>query len=108
MTELIRATGSPPSTTRGHTDSEHTQVNGRNGVQEYLVLLPEEELCKWYCWQGDDVIEIETDDDGVMKSQIFPGLWFSPVHFWQGDVAGLLNCLQAGLDSDEHAAYIQK
>ncbi|MCB0184989.1 MAG: Uma2 family endonuclease [Caldilineaceae bacterium] len=88
----------------------HAKLNAyrRNGVQEYLVLLPEEQTCTWYCWQNDDAIEIVPDADGVMKSSVFPGLWFAPERFWQGDVAGLLNYLQAGLDSAEHTAFIQK
>ncbi len=80
----------------------------RNGVQEYLVLLPEEQTGKWYCWQDEDAVEIAPDAEGVMKSRVFPGLWLSPERFWQGDVAGLLNCVQEGLDSAEHAAFLQR
>lgn len=87
----------------------HAKLNvyRRNGVQEYLVLLPEEQTCKWYCWQDGDTVEIMPDADGVMKSQIFPGLWLAPERFWQGDVAGLLAVLQNGVNSSEHIRFVQ-
>ena len=84
------------------------RVYRRNGVQEYLVLLALEREVRWYNWQlGEDRV-IVTDNDGVMRSQLFPGLWLNAERFWQGDVAGALAVLQQGLATEEHAAYAQQ
>lgn len=84
------------------------RVYRRNGVQEYLVLLALEREVRWYNWQlGEDRV-IVADGDGVMRSQLFPGLWLNAERFWQGDVADVLAALQQGLASEEHAAFAQQ
>lgn len=84
------------------------RVYRRNGVQEYLVLLALEREVRWYNWQGGEDRVIVAGDDGVMRSQLFPGLWLNPERFWQGDVAGVLAALQQGLATEEHAAFAQQ
>ena len=82
------------------------RIYRRNGVQEYLVLTTLEREMRWYNWQtGDDQL-IVPDGDGVLRSQVFPGLWLNVQRFWQGDVAGVLAIAQQGLASDEHAAFV--
>ncbi len=84
------------------------RVYRRNGVQEYLVLLALERDVRWYNWQlGEDRV-IVADDDGIMRSPLFPGLWLNPERFWHGDVAGVLAALQRGLAAEEHAAFVQQ
>ncbi len=84
------------------------RVYRRNGVQEYLVLMALEREVRWYNWQGGEDRVIVADDDGVMRSQLFPGLWLNPQRFWQGDVAGVLAALQQGLVTEDHAAFVQQ
>lgn len=80
----------------------------RKGVQEYLVLHIYEEQVSWFTWQGGDYQEIAADADGIVRSQVFPGLWLDPAKFWAGDLGGLLATLQAGLASTEHMAFVEK
>ena len=84
------------------------RVYHRNGVQEYLVLLALEREVRWYNWQTGEDRVIVADDDGIMRNQLFPGLWLNPERFWQGDVAGVLAALQQGLATEEHAAFAQQ
>lgn len=81
----------------------------RNGVLEYLVLLPETQEIRWYTWQetGEDVL-ITPDEGGILASKAFPGLWLQPDLFWQRDLAGVLAVLQAGIDSTAHAAFVKQ
>jgi hypothetical protein len=67
------------------------------GVQEYLVLVAYERQVRWFNWQVGEDREIMPDDDGILRSLLFSGLWLDPVRFWEGDVAGLLALLQQGL-----------
>ena len=79
----------------------------RNGVQEYLVLLPYEQKIVWYTWQEGEYHEITADAQGILRSLVFPGLWFHPALFWAGDLAGLIRILQQGLASLDHAAFVE-
>ncbi|HRX03216.1 MAG: Uma2 family endonuclease [Anaerolineales bacterium] len=84
------------------------RVYHRNGVQEYLVLLALEREVRWYNWQTGEDRVIVADDDGIMRNQLFPGLWLNAEHFCKGDVAGVLAALQQGLATEEHAAFAQQ
>ncbi len=46
------------------------------------------------------------DDNGVLRSEVFPGLWLPVDALWAGDLALMLAVLQQGLASPEHAAYL--
>lgn len=80
-----------------HDLHDKLRVYRRNGVQEYLVLVAYERQVRWFNWQVGEDREIMPDDDGILRSLLFSGLWLDPVRFWEGDVAGLLALLQQGL-----------
>ena len=82
-------------------------VYRRNGVAEYIVLIPYEQSVQWLAWADGEYGELPTDEQGIIRSRIFPGLWFSPAHFWANDLPGLLACLQLGLTTPEHAAFVE-
>ena len=69
----------------------------RNGVAEYVVLIPYEQSVRWLAWVDGEYHELLPDEQGIIRSRIFPGLWFSPAHFWANDLPGLVACLQQGL-----------
>jgi Uma2 family endonuclease len=83
-------------------------VYRRNGVQEYLVLMAYEQQAVWYALQEGVYHPLTPDDQGVLRSQVFPGLHFQPERFWAGDLAGLLAVLQQGLDAPEHTAFVAR
>lgn len=80
----------------------------RNGVQEYVVLITQERRTVWYSWQEGEYQEIKPDEQGILHSRIFPGLWFHGAHFWSGNMAALLALLQQGINSPEHAAFVEQ
>jgi Uma2 family endonuclease len=85
---------------------EKRNVYRRNGVREYLVLLPYEQLIIWYTWHEGEYVPLTSDEIGILRSQIFPGLYLQPSLFWSSDLAGLLALLQQGISSPEHAAFV--
>jgi len=87
----------------------HDKLNvyRRNGVQEYLVLQMYEQKVTWYRWQEGTYQPITPDEQGVLHSQVLPGLWLDPARFWAGDLAGVLAVLRQGLDSPEHADFVR-
>jgi len=88
-----------------HDLHEKLNVYRRNGVPEYLVFSVYEQETYWFMLVEGEYKRIEPDENGIIKSQIFPGLYFSPSLFWADDVAALLALLQQGLGSPEHQAF---
>jgi Uma2 family endonuclease len=82
------------------------RVYRRNGVPEYLVLLAQEERAVWHVLTEGEYRVMVPDEQGILRSQIFPGLWLHPEHFWAGDLAGLMAVLDQGLSSQEHADFV--
>jgi Uma2 family endonuclease len=71
----------------------------RNGVQEYIVWRTLDREIDWFSLQDDDYIRLELDDKGVIKSQVFPGLWLAIEAMLSGSMVDVLAVLQAGLNS---------
>ncbi len=46
--------------------------------------------------------------DGILRSEIFPGLWFDVAAFWAGDGAKMLATLNAGLASEDHRTFVER
>jgi Uma2 family endonuclease len=86
----------------------HTKlrVYRRNGVQEYLVLLADEERAVWHVLMEGEYQVMIPDEQGILRSQVFPGLWLHPEHFWSSDLARLMAALHLGLASQEHAQFV--
>jgi hypothetical protein len=48
---------------------------------------------------------VVTAEDGILRSTVFPGLWLDPAALMSDDFATLLEVLQRGLESQEHAVF---
>lgn len=70
----------------------------RNGVQEYLVWRTLQRELDWFSLQDGAYIRLEPEH-GVVKSQIFPGLWLSVEAILSGSMTEVLNVLQSGLNA---------
>lgn len=80
----------------------------RNGVPEYLVIQTYEQRVDWFVLREGEHESLEADENGVLRSEIFPGLWLQPAAIWTSDPGTLLGVLQEGLGSPEHAEFIEK
>lgn len=87
---------------------EKMRIYRRNGVREYLVLLALEEETRWYRLLEGEYDLIEPDEEGVIKSRVFPGLNFHSERFWADDLAGLLEVLQAGIAAEGHQKFVSE
>jgi Uma2 family endonuclease len=84
------------------------RVYQRNGVQEYLALLTYEQHAIWHILAVGKYAPMRLGDDGVLRSQVFPGLWLDPQKLWSNDVSGLLTVLREGVRSSEHAEFVAR
>lgn len=77
----------------------------RNGVQEYIVWQVLDQKLDWFSLQDGQYISLATDERGVIRSQIFPGLWLLVPDLLAGEMAQVLARLQQGLNSPEHGRF---
>ncbi len=84
------------------------RVYARNGVQEYLAVQMYEGRLDWFALREGVYEPLTPDANGVLRSEVFPGLWLGPAAFWSGDLAAMLAVLQEGLATPEHAAFVAR
>lgn len=84
------------------------RVYRRNGVREYLVLVAHEQETLWRQWRDERYELLTPESNGILKSRVFPGLWFNSEAFWGGDLAALLDTLQEGLQTAAHAEFVSQ
>ena len=48
---------------------------------------------------------LRPEADGTLRSTVFPGLWLDPEALLRNDLDRLLDVLQRGIDSPEHARF---
>lgn len=84
------------------------KVYRRNGVQEYVVWRVYDRQVDWFKLEAEKYTPLRPDGDGLIRSQIFPGLWLSVPALLNDDLARVLAELQKGLSSAEHAAFVER
>ncbi|MBE9237020.1 Uma2 family endonuclease [Anabaena aphanizomenioides LEGE 00250] len=84
------------------------QAYRRNGVKEYIVWQVLEQKLTWFCLEQGEYLELVADENGILKSRVFPGLWLAVNELLTGNMSEVLQVLQAGLQSVEHADFVSK
>jgi Uma2 family endonuclease len=77
-----------------------------NGVREYLVWRVRDREIDWFVSRGGTFERILPRADGILRSEVFPGLWLDPAALIRGDVNAVLAAVQQGLNSPEHAEFV--
>jgi len=83
-------------------------VYRRNEVQEYIVWRVQDRAIDWFSLKEGSYQRLEATPDGIVKSQVFPGLWLDLAAIVRGDFVRAHAVLQQGLQSPEHAAFVEK
>lgn len=84
------------------------QAYRRNGVSEYLVWQAFENELTWFHLVEGNYQRLEPDASGVIRSVRFPGLWLAADALLNNQMAQVLAVLQEGLQSAEHAAFVEQ
>jgi hypothetical protein len=71
----------------------------RNGVQEYVVWRTLDREIDWFSLQNGAYIRLEPNAKGVVKSQIFSGLWLAVESMMAGNMTDVLSVLRSGVES---------
>ncbi len=84
------------------------RVYARSGVQEYILVMALEEQIEWWVLREGVYEMLYEDEAGIVRSEVFPGLWLKEDAFWDGDLAQVLAVLQEGIGSEAHEAFVEQ
>ena len=84
------------------------QAYRRNGVKEYIVWQVLDQTIRWFYLEQGEYLDLAVDTDGIIRSRVFPGLWLAVEELLAGNMQRVLAVLQEGVQSPEHAAFVQK
>jgi len=79
----------------------------RSGVREYLSVLLTPQQMIWRELARGRYREIKPDEDGLIRSRVFPGLWLDPGAVWNTKKP-MGVAVQKGIASDAHAAFVRR
>ena len=85
---------------------EKLRAYERNGVREYIIWRIDDHEVDWFVLRNGRFEKLSREDDGTLHSTAFPGLWLDPSALLNEDFDRLLEVLQRGLDSPEHAEFV--
>jgi Uma2 family endonuclease len=77
----------------------------RAGVREYLFVGVGPEQVRWFVLREGGYLELGPGDDGLYRSETFPGLWLDAKALFDQDPVALIAALARGLATPEHAAF---
>lgn len=82
------------------------RVYRRNGVQEYVVWRTYSQQIDCFYLQGGEYQSLTADEQGIFRSQQFPGLWLASEALLSGNLGEVLRVLGQGIDSPEHGEFM--
>ena len=107
-------TGSPElaievaSSSRSYDANQKADLYRRHGVAEYLLFIVQTREVRWFSLENGAYVRLPTDDRGIVRSVILPGLWLDVGAFAALDTARVESVLREGLASPEHAAFVAR
>ena len=81
-------------------------VYRRNAIQEYVVWRVLDEAIDWFRLRDGKYVPLSTTD-GILRSEVFPGLWLDAKALVSGDMKRVLTVLDQGIATAEHADVLQ-
>ena len=80
----------------------------RVGVLEYIVRSIEPDEVLWFVQRRGRFVDHSPGEDGVYRSEFFPGLWLDPLALIAGDLWRLQAVVDLGCATPEHAAFVAR
>lgn len=84
------------------------KVYQRSQVQEYLAWRVYDGQLDWFRLRESKYIKRQPDENSVIKSEIYPGLWLDINALLKGNLAKVLETLQRGIASKQHQDFVEK
>jgi Uma2 family endonuclease len=80
----------------------------RNGVREYIVWRVLDQEVDWFVLRAGQYERLPPGADGILRSEVFAGLWIDPAALIRGDLARVLAVGQQGVSGSEHTAFVTR
>jgi Uma2 family endonuclease len=84
------------------------EIYRRNGVREYLVWETIGEEFYWFVWENGNYLRVLPDEQHLIRSRVFPGLWLDVNALMSGKLAQVLQVVQQGTAATEHAEFVAR
>lgn len=84
------------------------EIYRRAGVREYLVWETLAEEFYWFILKDGDYYRVFPDEQGQLRSQMFPGLWLDVNALLKGDLAKVLSLVQMGIGTPDHSKFVER
>jgi Uma2 family endonuclease len=97
---------SASSTTRDLGPKLHLYQRAR--VREYITALVDKEEIIWRELVKGRYRTIAPATDGILRSNVFPGLWLDAAALWRIDLPSLLATLQQGFADPQHEEFVRR
>lgn len=66
-------------------------------MKEYIVWRTFDRQIDWFIWEDGQYILLEPDEQGILRSREFVGLWLNVSALLAGDMQTVLKTLQEGM-----------
>ena len=88
----------------------HAKLNvyRRNGVREYIVWRTQDREIDYFILREGAYDRLISAADGVIRSEVFPGLWLNSNALLAGDLGAVARTVQDGTASADHAAFVHR
>jgi len=84
------------------------RIYERCGVQEYVLWRVYDQQIDWFSLQENHYVTLKPNEQGLIASQVFPGLVLAMSDLLTGNYAQVLAELQKGLQTPEHLAFVEQ
>ena len=88
----------------------HDKLNAyrRNQVREYLVWRVRDRAVDWFVLREGQFEKLPLGADGLLRSEVFPGLWLDPQAVIARDAARMFQVAMQGAAAPEHHAFLAR
>ncbi|MBD2353352.1 Uma2 family endonuclease [Tolypothrix sp. FACHB-123] len=84
------------------------KVYRRNGIQEYIVWYILDNRLDWFHLSKNEYVPLKPNEDGILRSQVMPGLWLAISALIAGNMSHVMTALKAGLNSPEYTNFVTR
>jgi Uma2 family endonuclease len=84
------------------------QVYRRSGVREYIIWRVLDGAVDWFVLREGQYVSLPAGENGVVRSETFPGLWLNVPAMLEGKLDVVLATLQLGIATPEHKQFVER
>jgi Uma2 family endonuclease len=92
----------------GYDLGEKKALYRAKGVKEYVVWRVDDGVVDWFALRPTGYELLPVGADGIVRSEVFPGLWLDPAALVTDDRTAMVRAAQLGHGSPEHAAFVRR